>query len=205
MNDAGCCQHIWYDMISRISKYGNGADIFLYIVVPGGMNIHKSQLFWGEFPRKFHGYWGKRGLPLYPLKEGSKQDPTVVISAGQHLQLQRWRRFQTNPVAWHGLTTWGHGAMGPWGHGAMGPIEFDLPWKNTVNYQRAPTKSAKKSSVCRPTSTVGQMLGWEFAIQFLAVHLQHKRMWCVKDPHIEPHSYRSPVRSSVCRSTWRSS
>lgn len=40
----------------------------------------------------------KRGLPLYPLKEGSKQDPTVVISAGQHLQLQRWRRFQTNPV-----------------------------------------------------------------------------------------------------------
>lgn len=40
----------------------------------------------------------KRGLPLYPLKEGSKQDPTVVIAAGQHLQLQRWRRFQTNPV-----------------------------------------------------------------------------------------------------------
>lgn len=40
----------------------------------------------------------KRGLPLYPLKEGSSQDPTVVIAAGQHLKLQRWRRFQTNPV-----------------------------------------------------------------------------------------------------------
>jgi hypothetical protein len=63
----------------------------------------------------------------------------------------------------------GHGAMGPvlfevpcgnFSQFALdyGPIEFDdLPWKNTVisiailNYQRAPTKSAKKSSVCRPT------------------------------------------------------
>jgi len=36
----------------------------------------------------------KRGLPLFPLKEGSRLEPTVTIAAGQHLQLQRWRRFQ---------------------------------------------------------------------------------------------------------------
>ena len=69
---------------------------------PGGMNIHNSQMGCCEvfFGKSMEIDRGKRGLPLYPLKEGAKQDPTVVIAAGQHLQLQRWRRFQTNAVAW---------------------------------------------------------------------------------------------------------